>query len=426
MTADNPSDGITTGRILVVDDEEVIALGLRETLAREGYQVTTACSAVAALDLLRRDSFTLVLTDQRMPDLTGLELLAQAKQIQPEATRILMTGVLDLNTVIEAINQGEIYRFIVKPWLREELLVTVRNGVQRHELIRRNGELQRTTQAMNEQLAGLNQSLAQQVAREADQNRQLADLNLALEQNLQRSVELSLRTMQTFYPTLGEQARKVRDLCHHLAEAAQWPEDQRRVLEFAAWLHDIGLVGVPRRLILLWQKGPEQLTPAERALIQQHPVLGQELAGFMHHLADVGLVIRAHHERFDGTGFPDQLAGETIPWLGRVLAVAACYVESQSDDETAVERIQRGSGTAFDPEAVRLVSRHRPHVVRPRREKEILLAELSPGMVLAKGIYAANGLLLIPSGQVLSEPYIDKLRNHNRVNPIRQTLLVYC
>jgi response regulator RpfG family c-di-GMP phosphodiesterase len=198
------------------------------------------------------------------------------------------------------------------------------------------------------------------------------------------------------------------------------------VLEISAWLHDIGLVGVPRHLIKRWDTEPDQLNEAELALIQQHPVLGQELAGFVHHLEAVGITIRAHHERFDGAGFPDRLAGEAIPWLARLLAVAVAYAESYQPSETTIETVRRGSGTAFDPEAVRAFLRSLPQAVVSRRQRMVLLSELTPGMVLAKGIYTANGILLMPDGQRLSEPYIDKLRNHNRINPISQSLMVFC
>jgi response regulator RpfG family c-di-GMP phosphodiesterase len=357
--------------------------------------------------------------------LTGLEFLAQVKQIQPDTTRILITAVLNLSTVIDAINKGEIYRFIIKPWLREELLATVRNAVQRYELICRNAVLQATTLAMNEKLTKLNKSLEEQIARIAEQNKTLGELNLALEQNLRRSVTLCARTMETFYPVLGSQARRVFEICRAMAQGLQLPPDQWQILEFSAWLHDIGLVGTPRQLIKHWQQGPESLKEAERALIEHHPVLGQELVSFMNPLADVGTVIRGHHERYDGTGFPDQLAGEDIPWLARLLAVAVSYAASNYEGEAAIEAIRLGSGEAFDPDAVRAFLRSLPQAAVPRREREVLLSELRPGMVLAKGIYTANGMLLIPEGLQLSEPFINKLRNHNRVNPITQTLLVY-
>src|SRR5258706_2130104 len=174
---------------------------------------------------------------------------------------------------------------------------------------------------MNEKLTRLNGELEQQVARVAEQNQQLECLNSALTRNLQHSVELCLRPLQTFYPTLGSQARRVFELCRAMSEGLNLPHEQRQTLEISAWLHDIGLVGVPRQLIKRWEETPGILSDSERALVEQHPVLGQELADFAHHLNGVGPVIRAHHEQFDGSGYPDGLAGDEIPWLGRLLAV---------------------------------------------------------------------------------------------------------
>jgi response regulator RpfG family c-di-GMP phosphodiesterase len=426
MNPDHSSIDPALHRILVVDDEEIVLVALRETLRREGYQVVTALNAIQALELLKQGPFSVILTDQQMPQLTGLEFLAQVKQIQPDATRILITAVLSLNTVIDAINKGEIYRFIVKPWLREELMATVRNAAQRYDLICRNAVLQAATLAMNEKLSALNKSLEEQFQRVADQNQQLEDLNRALCQNLEQSVQLCLKTMETYYPSLGSQARRVSELCRALSATMDVSADDRQALEIAALLYDIGLVGVPRSLIRKWQREPTTLDEAERTLIEQHPVLGQELTRFVHSLEKVGVIIRSHHERYDGGGYPDRLAGEDIPWLGRVLAVAVAYAECNFDRRNAVEFVRLGSASQFDPDAVRLFLRSLPKASMPQREREVLLSELRPGMVLAKGIYTASGLLLAAEGQVLSEPFIDKLRNHNRVNPITQSLLVYC
>jgi response regulator RpfG family c-di-GMP phosphodiesterase len=413
-------------RILVVDDEEIVLVALYETLRREHYEVVTLSDPAAALTELKKNEFSVIITDQRMPTLTGLELLAQARQIQPNASRILITAVLSLDTVIDAINKGEIYRFVVKPWLREELLVTVKNAVQRYDLIRQNSRLQTSTQAMNQQLVDLNRALEQQVKLVAQQNERLGDMNKALEQNLLRSMELCLHTIQTFYPTLGNQARRVAQLCRSMAEAAGLSPDDRRVLDSAALLHDIGLVGVPRHLIRKWQDNPKALDEAERTLIEQHPILSQELSVFGDGMRRVGEVIRAHHERFDGTGYPDQLHGENIPWPARLLAVAVAYASSRLPRDEAAESIKLQAGTAFDPEAVRAFMKALPNAPLLRKEREVMLSELRPGMVLARGIYTANGLLLVPEGQQLNATYIEKLLNHNRIQPITQSLVVYC
>jgi response regulator RpfG family c-di-GMP phosphodiesterase len=412
--------------ILVVDDEEIVVSALRETLRRQNYNVVATTDPMAALAELKTSLFAVIIADQRMPLISGLELLDRARQIQPHATRILMAGVVSLDMVIDAINKGEIYRFIVKPWLREELLVTIKNAAQRHELVQQNLHLQSATQAMNMQLVELNQSLEEQVKLVARQNQQLARMNQTLEQNLLRSMELSLHAAQTFYPTLGHQGRRVAQLCRPMAQVAGLTAEDRRALESAALLHDIGLVGAPRSLIRRWQENPQALNRAERALIEQHPVLGQELSAFGNGLEPVGVLIRVHHERVDGTGYPDKLPGDKIPWLGRLLAVAVAFAASKLVRDDAVEEIKLQANTAFDPDAVRVFLRALPQVHAPRGEKQVPLSELRPGMVLARGIYTPNGLLVAPEGQQLNPTYIEKLLNLDRIQPINQSLVVYC
>lgn len=421
---DSPAE--STRPILIVDDEEIVLVALRETLVREGYEVVASPHAVHALSILKDQQFSAVLTDQQMPMVSGLEFLAKVKELQPDATRILITAVLNMNTVIEAINKGEIYRFMVKPWLREELIVTVKNAVQRYEMLQTQARMHGEALALNLKLSELNHALEAQIAKAALQNRQLEEAAVAQALNLRQSVELCVKTMQTFYPTLGSQARRVFELCKTMAKGLEMPQQQLQTLEISAWIHDIGLVGIPRSLIRRWEQNPLDLTEAEKSLIHHHPVLGEELAGFVHHLERVGPTIRAHHERFDGSGYPDGLKAENIPWLARLLAVAVAYAESNLDPKRAAEMVSQGSNTSFDPEAVRAFLRFLPKAVVPGKQRAVLLAELRPGMVLAEGIYTSTGILLIPDGQRLTSAYIDKLINHHRINPISDSLMVYC
>jgi response regulator RpfG family c-di-GMP phosphodiesterase len=211
-----------------------------------------------------------------------------------------------------------------------------------------------------------------------------------------------------------------------MAAGADLTAEQKQTLEISGHIYDIGLVGVPRQLIKKWQEAPESLSDAEWTLIHHHPILGEELAKFAHPLTGVGPTIRSHHERFDGAGYPDRLRGESIPWLGRLLAVAVAHAESNLEPKLASEMISQGSGSAFDPDAVRVFLRSVPKAVVPGKQRAVRLGELQPGMVLAEGIYSENGILLIPDGQRLTATYIDKLLNYDRINPISQSLLVYC
>lgn len=405
-------------RILIVDDEEFVLAALRETLRDEGYETVCTSDPIKALEMVRHQQFAVFLVDQQMATLTGLEFLTEAKRVQADAIRILITAVLDLGTVIDAINKGEVYRFIVKPWLREELLVTIRNAVQRFELIQANADLHRRTREMNEQLAA-------RLAESAESARRFEVLSSALHRNLERSLELCLGIVDAYHPTLGYQARQVRELCRAMAARLELSPEDRQVLDISAALHNLGLLSVPRQLIRKWLLAPEALSPEEALGLQHYPVLGQELARFVEHLEPVGCVIRAHRERFDGGGFPDGLKGDEIPWLSRLLGVATAYARQPGRGQAAEEYLRNQGGTQFDQDAVRAFLRALPHAEILRGQLEVLLSELKPGMVLAKGIYGYTGLLLVPAGQVLSEPLIEKLKTHNQTDPITQTLVVY-
>ena len=183
-------------------------------------------------------------------------------------------------------------------------------------------------------------------------------------------------------------------------------------------------MGVPRHVFQRWWSQPSLLSEDERVLIHQHPILGRELVSFVRPFEEVGTTIRTHHERFDGTGYPDCLQGDQIPWLARLLSVAIAYAEAIERGHDPAERLKAGNGKEFDPEAVRLLHRCLRHVPTTPREREMLLRELAPGMVLAKGIYNSRGMLLLPEGQVLTDAWIDKLHAHNRITPIAQSLFV--
>jgi DNA-binding NtrC family response regulator len=151
----SPSPG-TESTILIVDDEPVVLSALTFTLEREGFHVVGCTSPLKALAILHERDFAVIISDHRMPEMMGLDFLVECRRLRPHGSRILITAVLALPTIVDAINRGEIFRFVAKPWLREELVATVRNAVQRHELVTRNASLQDETQRLNAQLRDAN------------------------------------------------------------------------------------------------------------------------------------------------------------------------------------------------------------------------------------------------------------------------------
>ena len=412
--------------ILVVDDEEIVLAALKETLRFERYEVVACSDPADAVERLKRQAFSVVLTDQRMPCISGLELLGRARELQPHATRILVTAVLSVDTAIEAINQGEIYRFVIKPWVREELLATIKSGVQRYQLVCQNASLQARTQAMNQELLTLTHSLRDQVQRAAEEQQRLSGLNSLLEADLRSALALCARPLEALCPDLAGLARRVSQLSQAIADVLAMPAEQRRLFELAAWLADIGLVGIPPETIRVWRETPAQLSPADRALIQKHPLVSQQWSVSSGHPEEVGGIVRGHHERFDGHGYPDGLSGDGIPWLSRLLAVATAYILSPLPSAGILEEIKLASGTAYDPEAVRVLMQALPRAVFNQPGRQVSLAELRPGMTLARGVYSRSGALLVPEGESLDHEAIERLRSHYRAGAPGELLRVYC
>ena len=410
--------------VLIVDDEPIVLAALKETLLRENYDVTATNSPAQALDILHQRQFSVIISDHRMPEMTGLEFLVEAKKIQPDTSRILITAVLSLPTIIDSINKGEIFRFLAKPWLREELTATVRNAVQRFELIAQNQPLQTQTAKLNVQLADANHALEGQVRTLEQQKQALDRANLSLATNFDKSLDLVYRILNTYDPLLGNQVKVVTDICTRMAETEYFTPEEKHILRTSAWLCDIGLIGVSRELLRAFRT-QQPLGDTEQTILRNHPIYGQALASFVDNLTAVGDTIRAHHERWDGTGYPDGLKGEIIPWTARCLAVAVAYVESSLPKDKAIEWVLSQSGAGFDPEAVRLFIKVTHLIQLPRQVKEILLEDLKPGMMLANGIYNPHGLLLIGEGQELTPATIAKIRNYSQMHQITQQLLVY-
>lgn len=415
----------TPPSILIVDDEPVVLNALKETLERENYHVVACASPIKALAVLAEREFAVIISDQRMPEMLGLDFLVESRKTHPNSSRILITAVLALPTIVEAINRGEIFRFVAKPWLREELLATVRNAIHRHELITHNELLQAQTQELNARLITANGQLEQQVKDLEVRRQKLDSANTELATRYESSLELCRRILTAYDPILGGQAKALVEFSAKMAETGPFTDSERHALRSASWLCDLGLIGISRELLRTFRSAPGSLTERERGTLQHHPIYGQTLAALVDSRLDVGEVIRAHHERFDGSGYPDGLAGKQIPWAARCLAVAVGFVESGLPKQSAIDQLLAKSGTLYDPEAVRLFLKVSNLVHLPRSVREILLDELEPGMVLASGIYSPHGLLLIGEGQSLGQATIAKIRNHNQITPISQRLLVF-
>jgi len=339
-------------RILVVDDDPMVLGALETTLSRGNHRVFATQDPFVGLEFLKEARVSVIIADQRMDAMTGLELLDRARQLQPNASRILITGLLSVKTLIDAVNCGEIFRFIGKPWSTPELLATVLNAVQRFQLLEENSALLTKTCKLNEELLAANRLLEARVAELADQRAALETSVDGFEASRTGLFDFCDAVLSAFDPLLGARTRLTVDLCKKLAKSAGLRADQRQILVAAAWFHDAGWIAYSQDFARKCARGSVDPRGEEAALLRSHPVHSEKLALAAGLGAAVGLAVRSHHECFDGGGFPDGRAEEQIPEAARWLTPVAYFVASGLSREAAVNEIEHLAGIAFDPVVV--------------------------------------------------------------------------
>lgn len=419
--------------LLFVDDEKNVLSALERVFRRERYTILTAAAGREALKLLESGSVDLVLSDHGMPEMSGVELLSRVKEKFPDVMRIILTGQSDTQMMVSAINHGEIFRFVHKPWDDEDLKAVVRAALEQYDLVRENRSLQNLTREQNEKLRRINSELeirVQERTREiAAKNAKLDELYEELRRNFFDTIKVFVELMELHYPYLGGHSKRVAGMVRNLALRFGCNARETEFIETAALLHDIGLIGVPAELI---EKPVRGLKPDEVVLIKQHPVLGQAGLETIAALRDVGVLIRCHHERFDGKGFPDGLRGEEIPLGSRMIAVAEAYddivhwahSERRSPKEAAFAYLKEHRGRRFDPGMVDQFLDTVDRMVGVVQEVVVDLEDLRAGMVLSRDLRTGSGRLLLPKNTPLKASHVEKIMNFHRLDPIEQRIYV--
>ena len=400
--------------VLCVDDEPNILSALKRSLRAENWRVLTAGGGAEALEILARDHVDLIISDMRMPGMDGAQLLEQVSQRWPGSIRILLTGHADMSATIAAINRGRIFRYLNKPWDGEDLCATVRQGLDLLALEREKQRLEVLTQKQNIQLHESNVLLEQRV------EERTADLSRAhdkVKRSYLTSIKVFSGLLELREGRLAGHGRRVADLARKLTQAMGRPDDEVQQIFVAGLLHDIGLIGVPDTLL---GKTAARYTPPEIALFHRHAALGEQSLMPLEEMQPVAAVIRAHHERFDGQGFPDKRVGSDIPLGARILAIVDTFDDLQNGHlvETALTFqeartvLRHGRGTQFDPEVLDVFL----HITEPERPKApvadiaISSAQLEPDMVLAKDLVSTTGVLMLTAGQAVNALLIRRIR----------------
>ncbi|GFO55394.1 two-component system response regulator [Geomonas sp. Red276] len=286
--------------VLFVDDEKSYLTYTSDLFSGRGIDVLTASSALEALDLIRAHQVAVVVSDNEMPGMQGVELLAEIKKLSPDTVKIMVTGHASLATALAAINSGEVFRFVLKPWKKGDMLRAVKEGLRRF----------RVQQSLKREDEFILHSLAQTI--------ELKDAS-----------------------TKGH-CDRVATLALKLSEALGIPDDVRRQIRYGSWLHDCGKIGVPEHIL----NAERSLTDEEQTIIRKHPEWGCDVVKKANLSRTVQEIVLYHHERFDGKGYPAGLLSKAIPIEAQIVSAADIC------DALTMDRPYRKGFTLHDAKAI--------------------------------------------------------------------------
>lgn len=335
--------------VTIVDDEPAALDVLARAARLWNYSCQTAASAEQAMQLLEERLTPIVVTDMRMPGRGGLWLVQEVRRRWPEVGIIVLTAGHNPEDAQECLRAGA-HHYFFKPIKLDEFHHVLETTWQSYH---RQQEHQR-----------VNHALQCAVRR---QTRRVRRTFLS-------AISSLVRTVEERDPYTAGHSRRVRAYALHLAAALGLDRRQRKQLGLAAVLHDIGKVGIPDDIL----HKPDRLTPVERSIIDSHPEVGERILAPILRSRAVLAAIRGHHERIDGNGYPDGLAGERIPLLARVLTIPDCYDALTTSrayrpalpTHEALALLEAGAGSQFDPQFVRAFLRIAPELGKKNYQPE--------------------------------------------------------
>jgi response regulator RpfG family c-di-GMP phosphodiesterase len=430
-------------KILFVDDEPNVLRSLQRLFIDEDkVEVFTAASGKEGLEIVKNNDIAVIVSDQRMPEMGGAEFLEKTKRISPDSIRIILTGYADINAAISAINKGGVHRYFAKPWNDNDMVLAIWDSIERNRLIKENKRLTGIVKKQNEELkkwsAELEIYVQQQTIDLTKQNKILQKLNEKTEKNFNDFISAFSNLIELRDKSVSSHSNNVSVISEDMAKKMGMSAEEIGKIKTAAQLHDIGKIGIPDVMLL---KNPSAMSPDELREYKKHSVRGQAVVSMVDDLRDAGILIRHHHECFDGKGFPDGLGGKDIPVGARIIAIAdqfdrLIYGLKTHNIQSVLSRIRQLLGAQFDPELFDVLSATVKEKlsfiddminieVAANVEMELSLKDLEPDMMLSRDIRSGTGLLLLSKGTTLDERNISLLKRSFYIDPAKTGIFVW-
>lgn len=422
-------------RVLAVDDECNVLAALRRSLRARGYEVVIADGGATALELMANQGFDAVISDMRMPGMNGAEFLQAARTVQPHAVRLLLTGHADVASALMAVNQGEIFRYLTKPWDDAQLAAALNEGLERERLRSERDCLLAQVEAQNTQLLSMNQLLeARVVERTAALQQALAHSDQAhreLKQGFTATMQMLCSLVEGRAGLTRGTARRIVEHVQRVGPAIGLTGSALQDAVFAAMLVDLGKLLLPERLLL---QPSSSLVGEDRRTWLAHPMHAHALLLANPALQGVAELLRSLHEHHDGHGVPDGLVGAAIPLGSRLLAVVADFealrtgatVPKRLDVTDALRALRSSAGKRHDPAVV--AAFEATLLAPPSAARQLLrlpASRLRPGMELAEDLCVREGFALLTRGSRLDDALIGQLQRFEKRSDTVLKLTVY-
>lgn len=332
-------------RILIVDDEARICEVMERRLTLEGYSCTVASNGKEALSQFYKDTFSLIISDIRMPEMDGIELLKKVKAVNPKMMMIMVTAYAELELAVEAMRLGA-YDFLTKPVDLEIVVLSVKKALEKKRL--------------EEEIEAYHANLERLVE---ERTLKLQQAYRVLKRAHLDSVKVLVEAIDAKDPYTRGHSDRVRKMSLKIAAHMGFSEGRLEKLEYGALLHDIGKIGIKDEI--LQKQGA--LDPEEYQVIQTHPLIGVKIVEGVDFFKTIIPTIRHHHEHFDGNGYPDGLSGEAIPLDARIIAVPDAFDAMTSARprqktlvlEEVLRELESCKGTQFAPEILEIFLREK-------------------------------------------------------------------
>lgn len=372
-------------KVLFVDDEPHVLDAYRRNL-RKQFSISTALSGAEGLQLVESEGpFAVVVSDMRMPEMNGIEFLSSLKKKAPDTVRMMLTGNADQQTAVDAVNDGDVFRFLNKPCSPEDMAHSLNTGIEQYRLINAEREV--------------------------------------LENTLKGSIEALAEVLSLVSPEVFGRTTRIKRHMQECAKILQLPNAWE--LESAAMLSQMGCVTLPEELTKK-VLSHSSLDDEESQLYNRHPLMGAELIAKIPRMEAVADSIKYQHKYFDGTGSPaDDIKGEDIPIGARILRLLLDFdlLETAGLHASVALDKLRTRSEKYDPQVIDALASILNQDI-DSQEKEVSVTQLNTSMVLAQDVYTDSGTLLVCKGQQISQSVAERLLNFWRNGSIEEKMQV--